>query len=840
MKKFWILLPMLFALFWMALPAAAQTDPAETGMPAEFQWPRAIETAEAKIILYQPQLEAFEGNHLRSRFAASVQSPRMEAPEFGAVWVESRLEVNRDDRTARMVAVEDVQSRFPNATAESEQWFADVLKKEIPTWDIVLSLDQIVAELEAAKEQLKTEQALNDTPPDIIYSEKPAVLVLVDGDPILKPIENTDLMAVINTPYPMVFRKADKTYYLIGKETWYKSKKIAAQWQETADPPSDIAALEREAADDDDVESAVAADAAVFGATEPTEMLSIDGEPRFVPFAGNNIMYVENTDNDLLYEVDTGKYYLLLSGRWYSTKQLKGSWTYVPPEKVPATFADIAPDSKKGDLRASVPGTDEAREAVMDAQLPETAAIKRSEAELTVAYDGEPEFKKIQGTGIDYAVNTATPVIRTQGRYYAVDNGVWFTAAAAKGPWGVADAVPAEVQNIPPSSPVNNIKYVYIYDSTPEVVYVGYTPGYLGCYIHHGVVVYGTGYYYRPWYRHYYYPRPLTYGFSVSYSSYYGWSFGVSFFHGPFSFHFGHAWGYPCYGGWWGPPRYRPPYYRPPHYRPPAPRPPGHHPSKPRPSVARPPIAKPPGGGKPSLLPAAQGPSNRPGSGNLYDQRPDRMDKARPGTRDIQNRKTTGKPAALPNNVYTDRQGNVYRKDQNGWKQYQDRQWQQPTQGSQGKPAQQPAQRPSGSVQKPAQQPTQRPSDSVQKPTQQPAQRPSGSVQKPAQQPAQRPGGSVQQPTQQPSQRPSGSTQQKPSTRQSRDTQQRPAATPGPAARQLQPFWDRQQRSLDQQQQSRDRGNQRTRQFQRSQQSDFDQGGNRQIPSKDRSGGWGR
>ncbi|MBK7113783.1 MAG: hypothetical protein IPH60_15240 [Flavobacteriales bacterium] len=37
------------------------------------------------------------------------------------------------------------------------------------------------------------------------------------------------------------------------------------------------------------------------------------------------------------------------------------------------------------------------------------------------------------------------------------------------------------------------------YDYTPTTVYVGYTPGYLGSYVQNGVVIYGTGYYYRPW-----------------------------------------------------------------------------------------------------------------------------------------------------------------------------------------------------------------------------------------------------------------------------------------------------------------------------------------------------
>ena len=788
MKKIWKRLPVIFMVFfWLTLPAHAQMNGGDGAVPSALKWPRIIETPQAKIVIYQPQLEDFSGNRLASRFAASFQATGMKEPEFGAVWIEARLETQRDQRTVHLVAIENVRSRFPNATPKQEKWFNDVLKREIPKWDIVLSIDQLIAGLEVEQERLKTEQALNNDPPKILYENKPAVLVLVDGNPILKPIENTALMAVINTPFPMVFSKTDKTFYLIGKETWYRSKNVSGEWQETSNPPSDVAALEREASDDEEAESSVAAGMIVLGATEPTELLSIDGDPQFVPFAGNNLLYVDNTDNSLLYEVDTGDYYLLLSGRWYRTKKLDGAWSYAPPDQLPKAFADIPADSEKGDLRASVPGTDEALDAVLDAQIPETATVKRSEAKLTVEYDGKPEFNAIKGTEIDYAVNTATPVIRIKGKYYAVDNGIWFVAAADSGPWVVADSVPAEVQDIPPSSPVNNIKYVYVYDSTPEVVYVGYTPGYIGCYIHHGIVVYGTGYHYHPWYRHYYYPRPFTYGFSVHYSSFYGWSFGYSFFHSPFSFYFGPAWGPPRYGGWWGPPRYRPPYYRPPHYRTKPPRPPGHRPPRHRPPVVKPPVATPPGGGKPTQLPAGQRPKNRPTSGNLYGKRPDQPmgDRARPTAADRMNKQQAGKPTSSPNNLFTDRQGNVYRKGQNGWEQRQNGQWQRPTGSQPSGPSQKPAQRPSGPVQKPAQ----RPSDSVQPPS-----------------------------------RPSAGDAQKPSGRPSQNIQQRPS-TPQPQESQ-----NSNRRSLDDQQRSRNHGNQRTGSYHQTRQSGWDsRNGQRQV-----------
>ena len=77
----------------------------------------------------------------------------------------------------------------------------------------------------------------------------------------------------------------------------------------------------------------------------------------------------------------------------------------------------------------------------------------------------------------------------------------------------MATSVPDVIYTIPPSSPVHFVTYVRIYGATPEVVYVGYTPGYMGTVVSpYGTVVYGTGYSYTPWIGSVWYPPPYTYG----------------------------------------------------------------------------------------------------------------------------------------------------------------------------------------------------------------------------------------------------------------------------------------------------------------------------------------
>jgi hypothetical protein len=378
----------------------------------------------------------------------------------------------------------------------------------------------------------------------------------------------------------------------------------------------------------------------------------------------------------------------------------------VASDKLPDDFARIPVDSEKDDVLSSVAGTDQARDAMMDAQIPQTAKVDRNTATTTVSYDGEPQFAAIEGTSLQYAVNTHSTVLLSNKTYYCVDKGIWYESQAAKGPWKVATARPAETEKIPATAPVYNVKYVYVYETTPQYVYVGYTPGYMGCYVYGGTVIYGTGYYYNPWYGPYYYPRPVTYGFSMHYNPWYGWSVGFHYSAGWFNFS---VYGGGYHGGYWGPPMYRPPYYHrpgyPPYYRPPYYPGAGYRPPRPTPyyggrnntaindnmyrnnkGVSTSDRVKPMPSARPSTLPSTGSgntrPSTRPstlpstGSGN---NRPSTQPAVtnpavRPSTGNPNNRLPSAQP--VNNSILTDKQGNVFQKDGSNWQQRNANSWQ--------------------------------------------------------------------------------------------------------------------------------------------------------------------
>src|SRR5438045_2223674 len=69
----------------------------------EPEWPLAIESGGARILLYQPQPESFQGDRLTARAAVSVRRQGEAEPSFGAIWIDARVSTDRDARTVTIL-----------------------------------------------------------------------------------------------------------------------------------------------------------------------------------------------------------------------------------------------------------------------------------------------------------------------------------------------------------------------------------------------------------------------------------------------------------------------------------------------------------------------------------------------------------------------------------------------------------------------------------------------------------------------------------------------------------------------------------------------------------------
>ena len=542
---------------------SAQKAKAKSVSTSDNGWPRTATSGADTFTVYQPQVDKWSGNRVDLYSAVEVKAGtgKQTASNYGVIWFHARTEVDKVNRQVTLDQVQLDRVKFPVAPDKDAE-LASLLEKKLPGATKAISLDRLEAALEATGDAIHGVEVKND-PPKIVISTKPSLLVLIDGLPQLTGIAGTKLQRVINTRAVLLFENDKKTYYLRVSDWWLQAKELEGPWSYAKKLPDDMKKAEEyivTQTQDQTLESGQSSQQpslkqqgkkaqipVVYVEFGPAELIETKGDPQYLPIPGTGLEYVTNTNGNVFRL--SAEYYILISGRWFKAASLNGPWTFVNTAGMPADFANIPQDSPKATVLASVPGTPQSKEALIANSIPQTATITRSQAKLTVKYDGDAIFAPVEGTAMSYAKNTSTAVIKLpDNSYYCVEAGVWFKAPTPQGPWQVVDTVPAEIYNIPPSSPLYYVTYVKVYSSTPQVIYVGYTPGYYGTVVSADTmtVVYGTGWYYPPYLSPtVWYGWPYTYGVGAgfSYSTVSGWSFG-----------FGYGYGYyPWYYPWWGP-----------------------------------------------------------------------------------------------------------------------------------------------------------------------------------------------------------------------------------------------------------------------------------------------
>ncbi|WP_225934293.1 MULTISPECIES: carbohydrate-binding family V/XII [unclassified Cupriavidus] len=538
----------------LAKPAASTSGVAQKLAP--LTWPRNFEVGGEHVELYQPEIEKWDGNRISGRAAVAIGA-KEGTPVYGVARFSAQADIDKPSSLVQLTNIQidsvDVPTR-PDAADKVRQ----ALIARLSPQGLTVPLEELQASYAVSQQLAKAARVpVKNDAPQIQFATTPTVMVHVDGDPAWRPVAGTSYERAINSR-ALLLREAGGELWLQAAGYWYRSESAGGTWEPVANPPaallgaaSKIAALKEEPKAD----PLMPADGkkpprapAVLMATRPAELILTSGEPQMTPVAGTGLLTMSNADHAVFIDPTGNQTYVLISGRWFRAAMLNGPWEYVPGAQLPADFAKISPQDPKANVLVSVPGTPQAREAEIAATIPQTASVSRTKAATAVVYDGTPKFESITGTSLRYAANTGTPVIEVDSsHYYAVVNGVWFTAGAPGGPWQVATEVPSAIYTIPPSSPLYYVTYVRIYSVTPTTVVVGYTPGYLGVVVNpDGTVVYGTGYVYPPYVGTYYDGYPVTYG--------YGAGFGIGVAEGfAFGFAAGAIWGsaVPYWGPYW-------------------------------------------------------------------------------------------------------------------------------------------------------------------------------------------------------------------------------------------------------------------------------------------------
>src|SRR5437763_2511116 len=545
--------------------SSAQSPATAPAIPAD-PWPRDLSISNAALLVYQPQVNKWDGNQIDFRAALAIKPTSAKDETFGVVFATARTQVDKVARTVVFENLKVTKSDFPTLPDHGAA-YATELQKRFASDLKTISLDRLEASLAAAGIK-PSPVPVSNTPPQVIVSYSPAILVPIDGNPVMKPIPNhSRYQRVINTRALIIQGGFGDNYYIHVYDGWLSASSLSGPWSSAVMGPfvrsafDSVAQALAKANTVDLLDGGPKADPkpslangvpTIYTAQGPAELIQFKGQPDFAPIVGTQLLWASNTTTDVLINTTNNNYYALLAGRWFTSPSLSGPWMFVASNTLPPDFARIPPQSLAGAVLPSVAGTPQAQEAVIANSIPQTATVPlKNGPKFTPTFDGPPQYTPVSGTSLSYVVNSSEPIIQVApASYYAVAAGVWFTASQITGPWTIATSVPAPIYTIPPSSSLYYVTYVRIYEATPQYVYVGYTPGYLGVVVEpSGTIVYGTGYAYTPWIGNVWYPAPVTYTVAAApvYNPYVGFTFGFAVGLATA------AWYAPYYGGYYGP-----------------------------------------------------------------------------------------------------------------------------------------------------------------------------------------------------------------------------------------------------------------------------------------------
>ena len=173
----------------------------------------------------------------------------------------------------------------------------------------------------------------------------------------------------------------------------------------------------------------------VFVSLIPAELILLTGDPTYLAVAARRQPAVGRATPTPTCSAwaQAGDFYYLVAGRWFSAPDLDGPWTFATPT-LPEEFKRIPIEHERSRVLASVPGTQQATEAVLLAQIPQTARVskkdrRRPRSSTTAARRSSSPSRRPRGSR---AVNTDKDILKVGDLYYMCFQGVWFMSQARR------------------------------------------------------------------------------------------------------------------------------------------------------------------------------------------------------------------------------------------------------------------------------------------------------------------------------------------------------------------------------------------------------------------------
>lgn len=512
----------------LGLTLVAGTALAQDARPLDY--PRELKLAGHRVLVHEPTVHGeADAERTTFRFPLEAVDPTgRRAAGHATATATTHLDLR--DRTFLAQGFEFSAVTLSGVVAAEDEAAKTAFTDVFPT-ELVLRLELLYARPDLEPVGDWEDAKLAGDLPALHVRRTPAILVQIDGEPALVQVGEFPLHAVANTQSDLFRDDSGKRWLLLLDGVWAESEELSGPWRWVSGKlPVVMSQMERKdprahvrrwipgtqectkAFGDAGPPRPTEAAPEVLVAQEPAELVLLRGDPLLTFVRGSKLMQVANTESDLFFHPRQGKYFLLLSGRWYASENLESGWgpAYGP---LPAEFAEIPVDSPRGHVRWCVAGTPEANEALARAALSEQFTLTDRSVPEVKHVDGEVQTVPTPVEGLSRVSSTEDDMLEFDGTYYLCVRGAWFESKSADRGWKPARELPVAIGKLDAVSPLFHVRFATPAGGAEAKNTFAYQGYYEGVFPRRGSVVHGTGR--RPtgllrngnWY-----PHPRTFG----------------------------------------------------------------------------------------------------------------------------------------------------------------------------------------------------------------------------------------------------------------------------------------------------------------------------------------
>jgi hypothetical protein len=246
-------------------------------------WPRDVTKNGARLTYYQPQIDSWPDYRQLDGRVAVVLTPASGPSVPGMIILQAQTDTDLDERTVAIHDIHVTKALFPSLDDAAQEKIRSGVEDLFPKDAVMISLDRMLAAAEG-EEAPGQKVALKTVPPKIFVSIGPAILLLVDGDPIKAPISQISIEVIVNANWDLFFDSQRHQFYLSQAPLWWQAPTLNGPWTIAKSLPADMAKLPEDWADVKKtippVVPAVAQSPKVFYSSTAAELIAFDGAPQ--------------------------------------------------------------------------------------------------------------------------------------------------------------------------------------------------------------------------------------------------------------------------------------------------------------------------------------------------------------------------------------------------------------------------------------------------------------------------------------------------------------------------------------------------------------------------------